>query len=71
MRVEARVRQVIPAEGLRLEASQTLVLELTRGEGLAAAGKPTVQRAADERAVYVVDAGGGPLVRTEIQLTVR
>jgi len=71
IRVQARVRQIIPAVGLRLEASETLVLELTREEGLKAPGKPVLQRAADERAVYVVDPAGGAALRTEINLTVR
>jgi len=71
LRVEARARQIIPAAGLRLDASETLALELTRGAGLAATGKPVLHRAAEERAVYVVDPAGGAALRTEIHLAVR
>jgi hypothetical protein len=70
--VQARRPQVIPAEGLRLERSEKLALELTAAKGLPGqAGKPLVQKAADERAVYVVDASGASQVRAEIELVVR
>jgi len=71
VRVEARVRQMIPATGLRLAASETLALEFARERGLAAAANPILQKPAGERGVYVVDPAGGAALRTEIHLPVR
>ncbi len=60
--VQARVRQAIPAEGLRLDKPEKLALEFVRGGAEPAlAGKPRLQK----------DASGAPQVRAEIDLTVR
>jgi hypothetical protein len=72
LRVGPRARRMMPAEGLRLERPEKLALEFVRGGAEPAlAGKPRLQKAAEERAVYVVDASGAPQVRAEIDLTVR
>lgn len=69
---EARAPQVIPAEGLRLEKPERLAVEFVRGGAAPApAGKPRLQKAADEHAVYVVDASGASQVRAEIEISVR
>jgi hypothetical protein len=73
--VEPRAAQVVPAEGgLSLGGPEKLRLEFSRqveGALATAGGKPRVQKAADQRAVYAVELGGGPGVRVEITLTVR
>lgn len=71
--VEARARQVLPSEGgLSVDGPEKLRLVFTRQpEGWAApAGKALVEKAADERAVYVVEPGASTL-RAEISVTVR
>jgi hypothetical protein len=70
--IGARARRVVPTgEGLKLGGPTVLAVEIVpAGARKDMERRPSVRRVAEERAVYVVEPGGGPL-RAEIVLRVR